>query len=98
MGLVADKPKPPLKVLSCIAELKASTPSDSLLSLLFETLFTLFENIDPADISKVKAQRPGSLSFNSLSISCNVSKSSGERSLLNFISAIIVFAFSGEST
>ena len=72
--------------------------SESFLSLDFETLLTLSENTDPIDKSTAKVQRPGSLSFNSVSISCKVSKSSGERSLLNFISAIIVFAFSGEST
>ena len=72
-------------------------PDDSF-SFELDTLLTLSENTAPVEKSAANVQSPGSLSLSSSSISCKVSKSSAERSLLNFISSIIVFAFSGEST
>ena len=41
IGLEADKPKPPLNVLSYFAELKPPITSDVLCNLVFETLLTL---------------------------------------------------------
>ena len=41
IGLEAEKPILPVKVLSCFAELNPTTESDSLLNLVFDTLLTL---------------------------------------------------------
>ena len=65
----------PLKVLSNFGELKTSRSPDESLNLVLETLLTLSEVITPVEKSNANVQRLGSRSFNSSSISCNVSKS-----------------------
>ena len=66
-------------------------------NLVFETLPMLFDHTLATPVSSVIVHKLGSLSSSSSSISLRASKSSASRSRLNFISSIIVLAFSGES-
>ena len=96
-GLLAEIPNVPLPVLSNLASANATLESDDIFKPELDTLLTLLVQILDKPISNATVHKLGSLSANSNSISFNVSKSSVLRSLLNFISSIIVLAFSGES-
>ena len=96
-GREAETPILPLPVLSRLAEANSSLSSDDIFKPVRETLLTLLDQTFESPMSRAKVHKPGSLSNSSVSISFSVSRSSASRSLLSFISSIIVLAFSGES-